>query len=168
MRGKRPTSRVTALVTRHAAGRVPARLPSTEAIGGIIAAETELEACSARAQARYVTAFEAFRPHDALTAVWDALAAGNEFLSRVAPWTLTRDPADRPAFDRTIAAAVRLLAKSAVLLGPVIPTKAEELWRALGGPASVHDQRLADLEQLDPTGWGVTSGTPLFPRAQRW
>ena len=159
------TSRVTALVTRHAAGRVPARAVAPGIDGVIGAAEAELEARVAQAHARYATAFEAFRPHDALTAVWDALYAGNEYLSRVAPWTLARDPVDRPAFDRTITAAVRLLARSAVLLGPVIPEKADELWRALGGPGSVHDQHLGDIEHIDPTGWSVTSGTPLFPKA---
>ena len=55
------------------------------------------------------------------TAVFDALAAGNEFVTRVAPWTLANDPARRPDFDRAVGAAVRLLARQAVLLSPVIP-----------------------------------------------
>jgi methionyl-tRNA synthetase len=129
------------------------------------AAVADLEARITGAVSSYVTGFDAFRPHEALAAVWDALFAGNEFLTRLAPWTLAHNPADRAAFDATIAASVTLLAKAAVLLGPVIPTKAEALWRALGGPGSVHDRRLADVERLDPTGWEVTAGTSLFPRA---
>ena len=155
------TSRVTALVAKHAGGRVPARPAGVGAVGD---AAGHLEARTADSASRYVAAFDAFRPHDALTAVWDALFAGNEFVTRLAPWTLARNAADRPAFDATIAAAIRLLAKAAVLLGPVIPAKADELWRALGGPGSVHDQRLADLERLNPTGWSVTAAAPLFPR----
>jgi methionyl-tRNA synthetase len=155
------TSRVTALVAKHSGGCVPAR-PHAPAVSE---AEADLEARIASAVSSYVTAFDAFRPHDALAAVWDALFAGNEFLTRLAPWTLVRNPADRAAFDATIAASVTLLAKAAVLLGPVIPTKAEALWRTLGGPGSVRDQRLADVERIDPTGWEVTAGTPLFPRS---
>ena len=157
---------MTALVTRHAARPRPGSSGRPwDRRRDRLRRRRSWKRRVAQAHARYATAFEAFQPHDALTAVWDALYAGNEYLSRVAPWTLARDPVDRPAFDRTLAAAVRLLARSAVLLGPVIPEKADELWRALGGPGSVHDQRLGDIEHIDPTGWSVTSGTPLFPRA---
>jgi methionyl-tRNA synthetase len=59
---------------------------------------------------------------------------------------------------------VQLLARTAVLLGPALPTKAEELWRTLGGPGSVHDRRLDALPSLDTAGWRVRAATPLFPR----
>lgn len=87
------------------------------------------------------------------------------FVTRFAPWALAKDPARRVALDRTLGVLVRLLARQAVLLGPALPGKAEELWRALGGPGSVHDQRLDDLAALDPTGWTVRAVVaPLFPR----
>jgi len=34
----------------------------------------------------------------------------------------------------------------------------------LGGPGEVSAQRLADLAELDPGGWKMTKGAPLFPR----
>jgi methionyl-tRNA synthetase len=157
------TSRVAALVARFTLdGRVPSR-PATGTDAAVEEAVCALERRDALAVGRYVDAFDAFRPHDALHAVFDALAAGNELVSRVQPWTLAKDRERRPDFDRTIVALVTLLAREAVLLSPVLPGAAERLWRSLGGPGSVHDQRLGDLVSLDVAGWRVTRDAPLFP-----
>lgn len=161
------TSRVSALVVKHVRdSRVPAP-DRIEGAGLVSEAIEELDRRSTLAVERYVTAFDAFRPHEALGAVFDALTAANEFITRVEPWKVASDPGRRHEFDRIIATAVRLLAKLTVLLYPVIPTTAAVLWRSLGGPGSVYDQRLRDLPNLDSTGWLVTRTAPLFPRADR-
>jgi len=158
------TSRVAALVARHAPeGCVPRRI-RTDRGGPVSDAIQATEARTALALERYVAAFEGHVPHEALNAVFDGLVAGNELISRTAPWALVTDPARRDDFDRTIRAAVTLLAQAAVLLWPVIPATATRLWRSLGGPGHVDAQRLADVRQLDPTGWRVTRIPPLFPR----
>ena len=159
------TSRLTALVARHCVdGRVPS-IPADDLVRTeVLGAERCLLERERGAVARYVDAFERFLPHEALAAVWDVLAGENEAITRVAPWVLARDPADRPSFDRAVAVAIGVLARQAVLLSPVLPVKAEELWRSLGGAGSVHDQRLAELDRLEATGWRVTSGVALFPK----
>ena len=159
------TSRVSALVVKHfPEGRVAER-GENGTTGLVSAAVQAVESRTASAIARYVSAFEAFRLHEALDAVFDALAAGNELITRTAPWTLASDPARRDELDRTIEAAVTLLARAAMLLWPVIPTTAERLWATLGGPGRVQDQRIDSLGQLRAAGWCVTRGGPLFPRA---
>jgi methionyl-tRNA synthetase len=159
------TSRVSALASKHCEeSRVPRRV--VDAKGGLVAdaiwvlAERALDAID-----RYVAAFDAFRPHEALAAVFDALVGGNELITRVAPWALAADPTRRDDFDRTITAAITLLAQQAVLLSPAIPGAAERLWQSLGAPGSVHDQRLDRVRRIDPTGWRVTRSAPLFPRS---
>ena len=150
-------SRVAALVVRHGeAGRVPGSARDE--------ANEGLEARQSRSVQHYIAAFDAFRPHEALTAVWDTLAAGNEYVTRRAPWALARDPGRRPELDTVLWTLVRLLARQAVLLSPIIPAKADELWRTLGGPGSVHDQRLDHVAGIDPAGWKVVPGSLLFPR----
>jgi len=59
---------------------------------------------------------------------------------------------------------LRSLARQAVGLAPFMPGKAQELWAQLGGPGEVASQRFTDLETLDPTGWRVAKGHPLFPK----
>jgi methionyl-tRNA synthetase len=66
--------------------------------------------------------------------------------------------------DETLATLARKLAIQTVLLAPFMPAKAQAVWEQLGGPGAVADQRLATLAQLDPSGWTVTKGAPLFPR----
>ena len=160
---------MTALVAKACDGRVPPRPRDEDVSDAVNAAVRTLEQRDTDAVARYVDAFEAFRPHDALAAVWDTLFAGNELVTRVAPWRLARDAADRQTLNRTLWAIVRVLARQAVLLGPVLPAKTDELWRALGGPGSVHDCRLTDLDALDPAGWCVKSGVGVVSaRLTHW
>jgi methionyl-tRNA synthetase len=45
-----------------------------------------------------------------------------------------------------------------------MPEKSEELWNSLGAPGSPGDTRFKVLERLDPTGWKVEKGPPLFPK----
>ena len=159
------TSRVTALVARQCAdARVPHRPEAGLVRADVVDASRALVERETSALERYTRGFDRFLPHEALAAVWDVLAGANELMTRVAPWTLTRDAADRPSFDWTLAALVPVLARQAILVSPVLPVKADELWRTLGGAGSVHDRRLADLQLLDSTGWRVTAGEQLFPR----
>ena len=152
--------RVTTLVARH----YPNGAAPSAHVGVPSADECELESCAASALANYVEAFEGNRPHRALEAVWSSLAAANAFVSRTAPWALARDATRRTELDRVLGVLVRLLARTAVLLGPALPTKAEGLWRTLGGPGSVHDQRLDAISTLETAGWSVCAAAPLFPR----
>jgi methionyl-tRNA synthetase len=78
---------------------------------------------------------------------------------------LAKDPASRAELESTLATLVRQLARQAVYLFPFMPGKAEELWKALGAPGSPSDTKFAGLERLDPTGWKVQKGSPLFPKA---
>ncbi len=102
--------------------------------------------------------------HDALKAVWRAVARGNEFVDRQAPWKLATDPSAAAELDRTLGSLALQLARQCVHVAPFMPERAEELWRRLGAPGSVHDQRFASSGALDPAGWAVTKGAPLFPK----
>jgi methionyl-tRNA synthetase len=160
------TSRVAALVSRYAPDSAVQR--GGGVLGGSVAdAIRDVSTREERGLEGYTAAFEAFRPNEALDAVFDVLAAGNELVTRVAPWSLAADPARRPEFDASIHAVVGLLARQTVLLSPVIPSAADKLWESLGGPGSVHDQRLDDVRRVDPAGWRVTRTPSLFPRVSR-
>src|SRR5688572_6152371 len=90
----------------------------------------------------------------------------NEYVDRQAPWRLAKDPAAKAELDLTLSSLARQLVRQAVHLAPFMPGKSEELWRQLGGPGSVHDQRFSELETLDRAGWRVSKGTSL-PEGRR-
>ena len=102
--------------------------------------------------------------HEALRHVWSTVSRGNEYVDRQAPWKLAKDPAQRGELENTMASLVRQIGRQAIHLAPFMPEKAEELWRQLGAPGRVADQRFDGVAALDPTGWRVSKGAPLFPR----
>ena len=148
-------SRTVAMVERYFEGVVPP------------GAATEVDAADAESLAAYAAAMDGTRGyllHEALRHLWQTVARANEYVDRQAPWKLAKDPARRGDLEATLASLVRGLARQAVHLSPFMPVKAEELWRMLGAPGAAADQRLDAVGGIDPTGWRVTKGAPMFPK----
>ncbi len=149
-------SRTVAMVERYCAGIVPPGRPN------------ELDVANAADYERYREAMDGGRGyllHEALRHLWVTVARGNEYVDRQAPWKLAKDPAQRPALEAVLATLVRQLAHQAVHVAPFMPDRAQEVWRQLGAPGTVHDQRIGrEQSPLDPTGWKVVRGDPLFPK----
>ena len=149
-------SRTIAMVERYCGGIVPPGLPN------------EIDHADAADYRRYQEAMggtRGYQLNEALRSVWLTVARGNEFVDRRAPWKLAKEPGEKGALDDVLATLVRQLVRQAIHVAPFMPGRAEEMWRQLGGPGSVHDQRLgAAAGPLDPTGWRVTRGPPLFPK----
>ncbi len=149
-------SRTVAMVERYCGGIVPPGLPN------------EIDEADATDYRRYHDAMggsRGYQLHEALRSVWQTVARGNEYVDRRAPWKLAKDPAERRALDEVLATLIRQLLRQAIHVAPFMPGRAEELWRQLGGPGSVHDQRLGPMAgPIDPTGWRVVRGAPLFPK----
>jgi methionyl-tRNA synthetase len=104
--------------------------------------------------------------HEGLRRVFATATRGNEYVQASQPWALAKDPAKRAELETVLAALVRQLARHAIHLAPFMPTKAQELWVQIGGQGEVKDQRFADVETLDVTGWRVAKGASLFPKPQ--
>ncbi|HXV16617.1 MAG TPA: class I tRNA ligase family protein [Gemmatimonadaceae bacterium] len=105
--------------------------------------------------------------HEALRAMWQMVFRANEFVDRQAPWKLAKDAANDAELDRTLGALARELMLQCAYLAPFMPAKCEELWQMLGASGSVSELTLETLKELDPAGWRVTKGTPLFPKEDR-
>ncbi|MGZ5493553.1 MAG: hypothetical protein ACXWHG_08070, partial [Thermoanaerobaculia bacterium] len=54
----------------------------------------------------------------------------------------------------------------ALYLWPFMPKKCEELWSSLGAPGQPGKLGFDALTKLDPTGWRVMKGAPLFPKLE--
>lgn len=114
--------------------------------------------------AAYRIAMDGFLLHEALRAVFRNVAGANEYVDRQAPWKLAKDAGASDLLDETLSTLARKLAIQTVLLAPFMPAKAQSVWEQLGAPGDVSDQRFGTLDALDPGGWKVTKGAPLFPR----
>lgn len=150
-------SRTTAMIEKYCDGVVPAgsRGPVDEADGADYA-----EARGA------IDGSRGFLLHEALEAVFRTVGRANQLIQDTKPWVLAKDPARRAELEQVLATLARQLARQAAYLAPVMPRKAEELWRALGGPGTAAGTMLAAADTLDCTGWRVSKGEGLFPRAE--
>lgn len=107
-----------------------------------------------------------FPIHEAVEAITRTVNRANQFIQDSKPWALAKDPAQRPELERVLATLARQLARQAVYLSAIMPGKAEELWRMLGGSGSASGTSVKTAESLDCTGWRVTKGEGLFPRPE--
>jgi methionyl-tRNA synthetase len=139
-----------------------APLPRTAPDDLDIALDRELTA-SARAAA---AAFDAVQPHRALEAIWQVVAAANQYIDRAAPWAAAK----RGAFDRAqtiLTVAMEVLEAVSVMIWPVLPESADKLRIQLGlapiAPTPGQDQwPFARPTRSDAAPVGAA--VPLFPR----
>lgn len=151
-------SRVIAMVERYCDGVVPPGEPN------------EVDAADAADHAAYHAAMDGSRGYllsEALTCVWRTIARANQYVDQQAPWKLAKDPARRRDLDNTLASLMRQLVRQAGALAPFMPSRCDDLMRQLGGPAFTAEAMTALASGgLDPTGWRVTRGAPMFPKRQ--
>ena len=92
--------------------------------------------------------------HRALEALWRALDHANKYVVETAPFTLAKDPAQRPRVGAILHELCEALRATAQLVAPFLPETSRKLLVQLGLPES-------DLTALD-RAWGTT-----FPPGHR-
>jgi methionyl-tRNA synthetase len=94
----------------------------------------------------------------------------NEFIERVRPWALAKDPARRPELATALQALLETLRLVAIWSWPAIPAKSEELWTLLALPGKPGETR-GDAAR-PAFGGGIFTGLALgevkslFPRIE--
>ncbi|HWL41046.1 MAG TPA: methionine--tRNA ligase, partial [Gemmatimonadaceae bacterium] len=149
-------SRTISMIDRYCDGVVPRGAPNE-----IDAADEQ----DLRVYHESIGGPRGFLLHEALKAVWLTVARANAFVDRQAPWKLAKNPESRAELEMTLASLVRQLTRQALYLWPFIPSKATELWLALGAPQTPLDMGFAEIEKVDPTGWRVLKRDLLFPKS---
>lgn len=147
-------NRTLPLVERYLEGRIAEPGP-----GGGGLAEQVADTVS-RAEA----AWERLDFRGMLEAVWELLAAANKFVDERAPWELHRQ-GKRVELAAVLYDLVDTIRVAALLVAPVMPAVADEIWRQLGladlgVPMEWEDCKAGGL----PEGAQVRRGRPLFPR----
>jgi methionyl-tRNA synthetase len=144
-------ARVTTVVERKCGGIGPAPAP-----------DSQLAKVAASAFDAAADAWSRIAPSEALEASWRLVRETNAALEVAEPWKA--EPG--PAVDAVLGDALETLRIVAILASPALTRASQEIWRRLGLPGRVEDQRLPAA-----AGWGgypgglpVEKATPLFPR----
>ncbi|MGX4732014.1 methionine--tRNA ligase [Kitasatospora griseola] len=108
-----------------------------------------------------------------IAAIFEFIKTVNGYLTAQEPWKVAKSTAedDRARLATVLYTAAEALRATAVLLNPVMPAAAAELWDSLGAEAALGplaDQRIATVADWGrlPAGALVTKGDVLFPRLE--
>ena len=144
-------ARVSTVVERKCGGTGPAPDP-----------DSALAAVAASVYEQAASGWDRIAPSEALEATWRLVRDTNAALEAAEPWKA--EPG--PAVDAVLGDALEVLRIVAVLASPALTTTAQEIWRRIGLPGAVADQRLPDAAAWGgyPGGLPVERGAPLFPR----
>jgi methionyl-tRNA synthetase len=153
-------SRVLAMLDQYFQGMVPDPAGSDGDAGAA--------ALDVGSSQRFMAHMERAEISQALGAVWEIVARANQFLVEAAPWNLAKDPALRAELSGVLYTAVDSLRLLAVLILPVMPSTAVELWEQLGIPEPLASQRLPEATRsgLLVPGTKTRRGDALFPRLE--
>ena len=128
------------------------------------------EALKAEVHASAEEAGSAFRDLEfsrGLEAVWRAIGAGNRYIDEKAPWRLMREHRREEA--ATVLYSVLETARAvAIMISPVMPATAREIWRQLGDPrdlSAARWQEALEWGKLLP-GTRISGPKPIFPRIE--
>ena len=155
-------SRTIAMIGRYFDGVVPTPGEPTEL-------DLRVQRTVADAATAADAAMTAFRPDEAISAIWTIVDELNGYITENEPWALAKDDANRERLSTVLYTAAEGLRALAVLLSPVMPQSTAILWDALGAPGEVTAQPLREAGtwgQL-PAGTRVGTLAPLFPRVEQ-
>ncbi len=114
-----------------------------------------------RSPSRIGELMQEFEFRDALNTIVELARKGNHYLSVREPWHKVKT--DLSMASKTLYLAVQLARTLAILLEPFIPFAAEEVWRQLNLPGSVHEQKWESSSELAvKVGHRINKPTPLF------
>jgi methionyl-tRNA synthetase len=112
----------------------------------------------------YENAFERFEVHAAIARLMEFATTCNTYIEMNAPWTLAKDPSRSEALDHVLFALAESLRIIGVLIAPILPKSAREIFYQLNISAEF---------QLSDANWGglpekhhLGKPTPLFPRIE--
>jgi methionyl-tRNA synthetase len=157
-------ARVLSMIQRYLDGKVPQGPDSSE----LEDVDADLVTTQERAFADMEAAVDDIAPHEALKAAWGFVRRANSYVEATAPWALAKNEESRRRLEVVLYRLVDGLRLIALMLFPIIPRAAQELWRRVGLEGQVEERTLASDGRwgLLPAGAIVDVGDPLFPRLE--
>src|SRR5687767_6538045 len=166
------SSRTLTMIQRYREGRVPSANISDEArLSAKRAGVEDEDAISAfveHARDEFIRHFEEFAFSRALEEVWSIVARADKMISDAKPWDLAKDEKQRESLNAVLYRAGETLRWLSVLLYPVMPNAAREIYKQLGladEVAGIDPRNLKWGELAD--GIAIGEVKPVFPRIDK-
>jgi methionyl-tRNA synthetase len=144
-------SRVTSMIVRYLDGAIPS------------ADQSELDTLASEVRDAYQAAMDRHLLHRGAQEAWKLVDRANAFVEQRAPWTLAKEGKTQE-LGNTLGSLARTLARIAILLGPFMPGKSDEIWAALGLDGSATGASWEAYADPGVDGLMVQKPAPLFPK----
>lgn len=149
-------SRTVTMIVRYLDGKVPENSDTTH-----------MEKVATDAQANYKKYMDEYEFHNALEAVWEIIRFANRQIEEKKPWELAKDESKAQELANVLYSLLEGIRFATILLFPIIPQKAQELWNTLKLEGDLNDYKLADLKFGEfPTTIVLEKPEPIFPRME--
>jgi methionyl-tRNA synthetase len=163
-------SRTVAMINNYRGGVVPAVSEQFKKTvpGGMWFSE-ETEASRQRALQNIHSAYENYEFSKASEEIWKIVANwGDQFLAGTEPWVEAQKPGQEWFVDSVLWLVADTLRNLAILAHPLIPDATQRIWKQLGQPGNVADQRI-DQVKFGGLAPKTKIGKPeaVFPRADK-
>jgi len=166
------SSRTLTMIHRYCEGRIPEGRVSDESRLAAKRAGVEDEMAISHfvshARDEFLRDFEDFAFSRALEDAWGIVARADKMISDAKPWDLAKDAKQRETLNAVLYRAAESLRWLCVLLYPVMPSAAREIYKQLGMTGDVSKSGPREL-----TWGGLSAGQavgevkPLFPRIDK-
>jgi methionyl-tRNA synthetase len=124
---------------------------------------TELDRVGSAATRTYTDAMDAIDLRGGLSAAWSLVSSANQYIVQSEPWSLAK-AGKTEELDQVLSALARCLFRLAVMTSPVMPSKAQEIWNALGHKGAISAGSWEALENQSSEGWQTIRPPILFPK----
>lgn len=166
------SSRTLTMIQRYCDGRIPSGAISDESRLAAKRAGVEDEAAIAdfvsHSRDELIRDFEEFAFSRALEEAWAIVARVDKMISDAKPWDLAKNAKQREALNAVLYRAAETLRWLSVVLYPVMPNAAREIYRQLGLPDDVGKVNPRSLKWADlAEGTAIAEVEPLFPRIDK-
>jgi methionyl-tRNA synthetase len=154
-------SRSLAMVARYLEGKAPSL--------GAGELDADIGALSRRVLAEYVSRMDDYQIHAAVQEIWKLIRQANRYIEEKTPWVLAKDPARRGELERVLGTLLEVIRTTAVLILPIMPSKASTMWELMGLSGKPADQEIGSLRWGEPPARSsepIKAPPPLFPRIE--
>ncbi len=157
-------SRVLSMIHRYLDGVIPSPPSDSE----IDEADLRLRDTHRAAFKEMADALADVEIGEALKSAWAFVRKANAYVEEVTPWALAKDDAQRRRLEVVLYQLADSLRLMALMLSPIIPHAAQDLWERLGLAGAVRQRTFADDGRwgMLPESSRTEVGTPLFPRIE--
>jgi methionyl-tRNA synthetase len=145
-------SRSLAMIGKYRDGVVP-----------VASDTTPLDEAGRQAIDAYARAMDALDLRGGAEAAWDLVSTANLHIQQTAPWNLAKQD-KTTELDAVLGALARTLYRLSVLASPFLPSKAQELWEALGVAGTASTAAWSSLKMPPIAGVTVRKPAILFPK----